>query len=115
MIIKVCVTDIYRDELNFKCLESIKKFAEELRIHNGLILNINDNDIVSQVFHHTKSSSCSTLEARYNELKAELKRHISKKGVHHSKALKRYAHQAASSCDEIKPLQNHYWVQESCA
>jgi len=76
MIIKLTMAKITTNQLDDKCLAIIDKFSQQLREHNGTVINKNDECIVKQMMVHTKISRCAELQSLYNQFKHALTSHL---------------------------------------
>jgi len=76
MILRLVMSKVTNDQLNDTCLAIIAKFSQQLREHNGTVLNTEDEYIVKQMILHTKVSRCAELQKLYKQFEEALTSYI---------------------------------------
>jgi len=74
--LKIRLKDIHPSQLNNDCLRLVMKFSRTLKAKQGVMLKIQDKDILIKISDYAKSSGDDELKVIYQELKEHVKKSV---------------------------------------
>ena len=81
MLNKINIRDVKISWLNVRCLTLISKYAKVAYEKEGLVINLQDPDVLQQVMTHARSCSDIELGRLYLNFRIELKNNLSEEAV----------------------------------
>ncbi len=70
---KIDMKDIQLTQLNSACLVWISKFARALQAHNGVVIRMQDKNVISQIVEQAHNTDNPDLQHLYRSLKNEIR------------------------------------------
>jgi len=77
---KINICDLSLGQLNGPCLVKINRYARELKRRQGVILKLQDDNLIKQMVKSAKRTDDQALKELYSSVKQEIKKHINSPG-----------------------------------